>query len=165
MSERRDWYYPNVCMPFLGDTSEDIVQSLISKIKDSVMSIVLEDEIFKQRSESLKGRYWYWEDIINFQFSFQPNMDKGADFCRLTLNVGELKNYFVELSPREQAKMLAKKLANDIWKLFQENQTNCRVSVQIEYSTESISSVGTPEYPSDVKQIEYQKVEVHIEKK
>lgn len=143
MSERKDWYYPTVCMPFLGDTSEDIVQSLISKLKDSVMSIVLEDVIFKHRIESGE-RYGYWDGTIKFQFSFQPNIDKSADFCRLTLNVGELERCLAKLEPYEQAEALAKKLANGIWELFQDNQMNYSVLVKIECSTERLSYIGTP---------------------
>ncbi len=156
MSERRDWYIPYIYLPHLEGITGDALQSLITKMKDIVVTTILEDPIFKDKLEALKGIYWYYKDIINIQPFFQANMDRDFDLCMLNLDVGKLETNGVGVSPHKQAMGLAKRLTDNLSEFLHED---CNVLARINYFTEGNEFVVGL---NDVDQVDHQKVEEEI---
>lgn len=167
MSKCKDWYVLH-----MYGVSMDVTQPLISKMKKAIKFILLGDTIFKQKLNGLKNKYWNWWDIIVIQPFFHPNMDMDSDLYMLEFDVGELttctdvsikdgKEVSTCIRPEDQARRLAEKLAYRIWGLLKRKHN---VLVSIGYFTKSKERIGTPEWPDVINQINYQRVNVALEK-
>mgnify|MGYP001183743410 CR=1 FL=1 len=136
-------YELNVYMPNAYNTSDSVVQSLISKIKKAI-TVILEDELSKQRLNALGEECQCQDGAVNIVSFFHSDMDKYNDLYRINLNVGMLETYIEksELNgrridvynyPYDQAVWLADRIVHSLWELLNKSYN---VLVQVNYSTQ-----------------------------
>lgn len=133
----------DVYMPYAHNASGSVVQKLIDGIKKAI-TVILEDELFKQRLNALNEECQRQGDSINIVSFFHSDMDRYNDLYRIILDVGRLENYIEKLEldgrmadvrkyPYDQAVRLADNLAHSLWELLNKSY---KVLVQVNYSTE-----------------------------
>ena len=154
------WYKLGVSTPCMQGLPENVVQPLVSKIKNALIPIITEDTIFKLKL-SLKENF----KIRSF---FQSNMDKEDDFYEVSLDGGCLvsiypKGWGIEnvIRPEDQAKELVNKIAKTLWELL-ERKSN--ILVNIYYSEEDKKRINNSEKPLSVDYLENGSVSKFLEK-
>jgi hypothetical protein len=151
-------------MPNVYGIPESVVQPLVSRIEETIVTTILEDKIFKQRSNDLSEDQR--QDDANIVSFFHSNMDKSSDNYIIKLDVGRLETY-IETSelngrmidvynyPHDLSVGLADSLAHGLWELL---ERDFNVRVQINYSTKD-----SP-FPPIPSSISYHKVEAFLKK-
>jgi hypothetical protein len=151
------WY-----TPFIYGIPGDSPVTLISDVREAVVTIIIEDITYTQKLSYLeKARK---EDIRPV---FLTNIANDG-FCLIEVDVLEIESERIFEGTREilvypsaQSRELAEKLANKIWDLLKRQYD---VLARVKFHSENRQSGGSPQYPATIETQKYQIAEVFIEK-